>query len=206
MIGYVTLSRVLGSVRLFGHEIGLPGWRMAILQVVLATVDVAITASIFYALLPATPHLTWPIFLGVYVASYTAGLAANLPGGIGVFDTAILLGLEPYLSAPHIVGAIVVFRLYYYIIPLFLAGFLFTGNEILLRGSVLLRRAERLGASALARWSEPDFAVASATGLVALCGVMLLCVGILAPQAGLLAGSIRTSPRWPIRPASSSRR
>ena len=170
-------------MRLFGHEIDLPGWRMAILQVVLATVDVAITASIFYALLPTTPHLTWPIFLGVYVASYTAGLAANLPGGIGVFDTAILFGLEPYISAPHIVGAIVVFRLYYYVIPLFLAGFLFTGNEILLRGGVLLRRAERLGAvQALARWSEPDFAVASATGLVALCGVMLLCVGILAPQ------------------------
>ncbi len=180
VIGYVTLSRVLGRARFFGYEIALPGWRMAILQVVLATVDVAITASIFYALLPAAPQLTWPIFLGVYVASYTAGLAANLPGGIGVFDSAILLGLAPYLSAPHIVGAIVVFRLYYYVIPLFLAGTLFTGNELLLRGSVLLRRAERLGA--LARWSEPDFAVASATGLVALCGMLLLCVGILAPQ------------------------
>ncbi len=180
VVAYVTLSRVLGSARVFGYRIGLPGWRMAIVQVVLATADVAITASIFYALLPAAPHLTWPIFLGVYVASYTAGLAANLPGGIGVFDTAMLLGLEPYMSAAHIVGAIVVFRLYYYVIPLFLAGFLFTGNEILLRGSVLLRRAERLGW--LARWSEPEFAVASATGLVALCGVMLLCVGILAPQ------------------------
>jgi glycosyltransferase 2 family protein len=183
VVGYVTLSRIFGTIRLFGHELELPGWRMAILQVVLATVDVAITASIFYALLPNTPHLTWLIFLGVYVASYTAGLAANLPGGIGVFDTAMLLGLDPYLSAPQIVGAIVVFRLYYYVIPLFLAGSLFTGNEILLRGNVLLRRVERLGAmQALARWSEPDFAVASATGLVALCGVMLLCVGILAPQ------------------------
>jgi uncharacterized membrane protein YbhN (UPF0104 family) len=181
VIAYVTLSRILGSVRLFGFEIVLPGWRMAVLQVVLATVDVAITASIFYALLPPTPNLTWVIFLGVYVASYTAGLAANLPGGIGVFDTAMLLGLEPYLSAPQIVGAIVVFRLYYYVIPLFLAGFLFTGNELLLRGGTLLRRWERLGA--LARWSEPDFAVASATGLVALCGVLLLCVGVLAPQS-----------------------
>jgi uncharacterized membrane protein YbhN (UPF0104 family) len=183
VIGYVTLSRVFGRARLFGRVIALPGLRMALLQVLLATVDVAITASIFYALLPTVPGLTWPVFLGVYVASYTAGLAANLPGGIGVFDTAILLGLEPYMSAPHIVGAIVVFRLYYYIIPLFLAGTLFTGNEMLLRGSVLLRRVERLGTmQALARWSEPDFAVASGTGLVALCGVMLLCVGVLAPQ------------------------
>jgi uncharacterized membrane protein YbhN (UPF0104 family) len=177
---YVILSRVIRSASLFGYRIALPDWRMAIMQVVLATADVAITAAIFYVLLPPAPHLTWPIFLGVYVASYTAGLAANLPGGIGVFDTAILLGLEPYVSAAHVVGAIVVFRLYYYVIPLFLAGSLFTGNEILLRGSVLLRRAEKW--SGLARWSEPDFAVASATGMVALCGVMLLCVGILAPQ------------------------
>ena len=179
VIGYVTLSRLLGRVRLFGHELSLPGWRMAIMQVVLATVDVAITASIFFTLLPASRHLTFPIFLGVYVASYTAGLAANLPGGIGVFDSAILLGLAPYIPAPHIVGAIVVFRLYYYVIPLFLAGSLFTGNELLLRGGVLARRLGTL--QALARWSEPDFAVASATGLVALCGVLLLCVGVLAP-------------------------
>lgn len=183
VLAYVTLARVFRRLRLFGHEFNLPGWRMSIMQVVLATADVAITASIFYALLPPEPHLTWAIFLGVYVASYTAGLLANLPGGIGVFDTAILLGLEPYISAPRIVGAIVIFRLYYYVIPLFLAGFLFTGNEILMRGGALWRRIERFGPiRSLAGLSEPDFAVASATGLVALSGVVLLCVGVLAPQ------------------------
>jgi hypothetical protein len=168
---------------LFGHEVDLPGMRMAVLQVMLATIDVAITATIFYQLLPPTPGLSWVVFLGVYVASYTAGLAANLPGGIGVFDTAVLLGLHPYMDAPRIVGAILVFRLYYYVIPLFLAGSLFAGNEILLRGTVLWRRAASLPAvQAVGRWSEPDFAVASSTGSVALCGVLLLCLGILAPQ------------------------
>jgi uncharacterized membrane protein YbhN (UPF0104 family) len=185
VLGYVTLSRILGRFRVFGHEIELPGWRMAIVQVILATVDVAITATIFYALLPPAPGLTWLIFLGVYVASYTAGLAANLPGGIGVFDTAMLLGLEPYLDAPHIVGAIVVFRLYYYVIPLFLAGGMFAANEVLLRGGALVKRRGRgrlPDFQSLTRWSEPDFAVASATGSVALCGVLMLCLGVLAPQ------------------------
>jgi uncharacterized membrane protein YbhN (UPF0104 family) len=187
VIAYVTLSRVLGSLRLFGHEFNLPGLRMAVMQVLLATVDVAITASIFYALLPEATkpgaHLTWLIFLGAYVASYTAGLAANLPGGIGVFDTVILFSLSPYLDAGPIIGAIVVFRLYYYVIPLFLAGTLFAGNEILLRGGSMLRFADGLrGVQTLARWSEPDFAVATATGSVALCGVILLAVGLLAPQ------------------------
>ncbi len=182
---YVTLSRVVGTVRMFGHEVQLPGWRMAILQVMLATVDVAITASIFYTLLPHAPGLTWLIFLGVYVASYTAGLAANLPGGIGVFDTAMLLGLSPYLDAPVVVGAIVVFRLYYYVIPLFLAGGLFAGNELLVRGSAVLGKVRGpTRRDALARWREPDFAVAAATGVVALCGALLLALGVIAPAAG----------------------
>jgi len=178
--GYVTLSRVLGTVRMFGHEVTLPGWRMAIVQVLLATVDVALTAAIFFTLLPAAPGLTYLRFLGVYVASYTAGLAANLPGGIGVFDSAMLLGLEPYLDAPPVVGAILIFRLYYYIIPLFLAGSLFAGNEVLVRGAVLRGRVAR--GTAATRWSEPDFAVAAGTGAVTLCGVLLLSLSVLDPR------------------------
>lgn len=181
---YVTLSKVFGKMKVFGHDIELPGWRMAIVQVLLATVDVAVTATIFYALLPDAPGLTWLIFLGVYVASYTAGLAANLPGGIGVFDTAMLFGLAPYLSPPQIVGAILVFRLYYYVIPLFLAGTLFAGNEIVLRGGGIFRHLSRLPpVQAIGRWSEPDFAVTAATGVVGLCGALMLCLGVLAPQA-----------------------
>ena len=184
---YVTLSRFVGVIRLFGTEIGLPGWQMAFVQVTLATVDVAITAAIFYQLLPHAEGLTFLRFLGVYVASYTAGLAANLPGGIGVFDTAMLLGLENYLQPPQILGAIVVFRLYYYIIPLFLAGGLFAVNEIVLRGGALFRGG-RMGGRMVAatqrleRWSEPALASVAATGAVALCGALLLAVGLLDNQ------------------------
>jgi uncharacterized membrane protein YbhN (UPF0104 family) len=177
---YVTLSRIFRVVRLFGHQIELPGWRMAIVQVLLATGDVAATAAIFFALLPANNDLTYLRFLGVYVASYTAGLAANLPGGIGVFDSAMLLGLEPYLGAPQVLGATLIFRLYYYIIPLFLAGGLFASNEILLRGRIFLRRPATIGGiQPVRRWSEPDFVAATVTGTVALCGAMLLSLGVV---------------------------
>jgi uncharacterized membrane protein YbhN (UPF0104 family) len=145
VLGYVSLSRIVRPFRLFGHMIELPGWRMAILQVFLATVDVAVTATIFHALLPTNNELDWVVFLGVYLAAYTGGLAANLPGGIGVFDTAMLIGLEPYVEVPNIIAAIVVFRLYYYVIPLLFAGPMFSGNEIMQRGGAMLR--------ALSRWA-----------------------------------------------------
>jgi uncharacterized membrane protein YbhN (UPF0104 family) len=180
---YVVIARFLGTFVVRGHSVQLPSWRMAILQVLLATVDVALTAAIFYALLPAGIHLNYTRFLGVYLASYSAGLAANLPGGIGVFDTAMLIGLADYLEPPQIIGAILVFRLYYYIIPLFLAGTLFASNEILLRGrGVLKKGAPRPGNAGLLRWSEPDFAVAAAAGAVAMCGVLLLSIGVVEPR------------------------
>ena len=180
VLAYIVASRFVSSVKLFGTEIGLPGWRVAMLQVLLATVDVAFTAGIFYQLLPASPGLTYLRFLGVYVTSYTAGLAASLPGGIGVFDGAMLYGLKQYLEPPQILGAIVVFRLYYYIIPLFLAGSMFAGNELLLRGGAMLHsKTLEQRAQGPSRWSGPAFAVVTATSIVALCGAMLLGIGLL---------------------------
>ena len=86
-------------------------------------------------------------------------------------------------SAPHIVGAILVFRLYYYVIPLFLAGSLFAGNEIVLRGGGFLRHVGRLPAvQAIGPMERAGFRRTAATGAVGLCGVLMLCLGVLAPQ------------------------
>ncbi len=180
VVAYVIISKVAGTLTVRGHKVNLPNWRMAIIQVTLASVDVGVTAAIFYALLPPTPGLTYLRFLACYLASYSAGLLANLPGGIGVFDTAMLLGMEPYLPPPVILGGILVFRLYYYVIPLFLAGTMFAGNEILLRGGALLKSgALARAAQSIGRVSEPDFAVGAATGVVAMCGALLLSLGVL---------------------------
>jgi uncharacterized membrane protein YbhN (UPF0104 family) len=171
---YVFLSTRFPHLHIRGRTIDLPGWRMALLQVVLATVDVGVTASIFYVLLPHGHGLSWMRFLAVYLGSYAAGLVANVPGGLGVFDAAMLLGLSPYLPAPVVLSATFVFRLYYYIVPLFLAGAMFAGNEVMMRGG------EPAPADVgRVRWSEPDFAVAASTGAVAVCGALLLSVGIL---------------------------
>ena len=65
------------------------------------------------------------------------------------------------MQPPEIIGAIVVFRLYYYLIPLFLAGGLFAGNEMLLRGRGLLApTARRPTVQAIGRWTQPAFIAA----------------------------------------------
>lgn len=182
---YVIIADRLGHLRLGHQVIDLPGARLATLQVAVAAADVAATSTILWALLPAAAGLSYFHVLAVYVVATSAGLAASLPAGIGVFDSIVLLGLSPYLDAPVIVSAILVFRLYYSVIPLFVAGALFALNEILIRGRELVP-AERLLPRRFAEftprflpWSERDFAVALATGAVTLCGTLLLLLGVV---------------------------
>jgi phosphatidylglycerol lysyltransferase len=172
LLAYLTMSRFRSHVVLFGYRVDLPGFRMALAQTTLASVDVAVTAMIFYALLPEAEGLTYLRFLGIYIAAYLAGIAASLPGGIGVFDSAILIGLQPWLSAAEVVGALLVFRLYYYVVPLFLAGLLFAGFEIAQRRHALARlAAEQRVADALE--------VPAIAGLVGLGGTVLIFLGAL---------------------------
>ncbi|MCS6890544.1 MAG: phosphatidylglycerol lysyltransferase domain-containing protein [Rhodovarius sp.] len=173
---YIVLSRFYRAIRLFGQEIELPGLRMALAQTGLATIDVAVTAAIFYALLPPAEGLSFVRFVGIYLAAYALGIFASVPGGLGVFDSAILLGLAPYLDPAEVVGALLVFRLFYYIVPLFMAGTLFAGFELSQRGAVLERfQALVRGAGPL----EPPLLA----GLVALSGALLLFLGAL-PDGG----------------------
>ncbi|EHM03324.1 hypothetical protein HMPREF9946_00286 [Acetobacteraceae bacterium AT-5844] len=177
---YLVLSRVLPHFTLFGHKIDLPGFRMALMQTTLAVVDVAVTTMIFYVLLPPADGLTFVRFLGIYLAAYSAGLAANVPGGLGVFDTVILLALQPYVPAPQVIGALFLFRLYYYIVPLFISGLLFAGFELSQRRHLLERmRTEARVADSLE--------VPALSGLSAVAGIALLFIGALPSRGTWLA-------------------
>ena len=172
VIAYVVLSRFVRHVKIFKYEIDLPSPRMALMQTTLATVDVAMTAAIFYVLLPQAEGLTFLRFVGIYLASYAVGIAASVPGGLGVFDGAILLGLQPYMPAPEVIGALLVFRLYYYIVPLFIAGGLFVSFELGQRKAALSRlTAFGSGTDALE--------VPAIASLVALAGALLIFLGAL---------------------------
>nr|WP_255529088.1 phosphatidylglycerol lysyltransferase domain-containing protein [Roseomonas rosulenta] len=179
---YILLARFVPHFRLFGHQIDLPGFRMAVGQTALASADVAVTALIFWALLPPAEGLTFLHFLGIYVAAYTAGLAANVPGGIGVFDGAMLFALSGHLPTPEVVGALLLFRLFYYIAPLFLAGLMFAAFEVSQRQHLLDRFSPERGVAI-------SFEVPAMAALAGLAGLTLVFIGALPPKPGPLDGA-----------------
>ncbi|HWT08613.1 MAG TPA: phosphatidylglycerol lysyltransferase domain-containing protein [Roseomonas sp.] len=178
---YMLLARFVPHFRLFGHQIDLPGFRMAVAQVALASADVAVTALVFWTLLPPVEGLTFLHFLGVYVLALSAGIVANVPGGIGVFDGAILIGLSGYLPAPVVIGALLLFRLYYYIVPLFIAGLMFAGFEVSQRRHLMDRIAPERGVAI-------SFEVPAMAALTGLAAMTMIVIGALPPKPNMLDG------------------
>ncbi len=71
-----------------------------------------------YILLPAYPDLNYFIFFGSYLLAQIAGVISNVPGGLGVFETVLILLISPPIPADQLLGALLVYRLVYYFLPL----------------------------------------------------------------------------------------
>ena len=85
----------------------------------------ALAGLALYVLLPVIP--VGPVgFIGVYVVATSIGLASHIPGGLGVFEGAMVLML-PELPMEPLIAAMLAYRLIYYLGPLALATTLFAG-------------------------------------------------------------------------------
>jgi uncharacterized membrane protein YbhN (UPF0104 family) len=73
---------------------------------------------VLYVLLPAHPDVNYFIFFGSYLLAQIAGIISNVPGGLGVFETVLLLLISPPIAADQLLGALLVYRVVYYFLPL----------------------------------------------------------------------------------------
>ncbi|MGZ5376292.1 MAG: bifunctional lysylphosphatidylglycerol flippase/synthetase MprF, partial [Solirubrobacterales bacterium] len=136
-----------GPIRIRGWQVQLPSPALAFAQIFIASLDWAVAAAVLYVLLPPIPALTFAGFLGAYLLAAGIGVVSHVPGGLGVFETTILVLLPPDLSTPAVLGAVLAYRAIYYLLPLGISAVLLGTQEI-------LRRPEEFGrvAGVVGRW------------------------------------------------------
>jgi len=61
---------------------------MAAGQVALASMDLTLAARVLFVLLPSDPSLSFLHLFSIYLLAVVAGVASQVPGGLGVFDLA----------------------------------------------------------------------------------------------------------------------
>ena len=108
-----------------GWVVTLPNAQLTLVQIGLGILDLGCSALAMYVLVPDDPHLDFINVMVAFVLATLLGFASHAPGGVGVFDAAMLVGLHQY-AKEELLAALLLFRLLYYIVP-FATALVFLG-------------------------------------------------------------------------------
>ena len=120
-------------IRFRRWRIQIPERSIFVAQLIIAMADWVIAAGVLRVVLPASHPVPYVTLLGTFFMAQVAGLASNVPGGLGVFEAVVLVSLQPYVSPVVIIGALVTFRGVYFLLPLAIALLLLFGHEVHIR-------------------------------------------------------------------------
>ncbi len=96
--------------------------RLAVAQLAVGALDWVLASVVLYILLPRFGTISLSHLLGVFLVAQIVGLISHVPGGLGVFESLVLLLLRHDLPTPELLGALLAYRLIYYLMPLGLAA------------------------------------------------------------------------------------
>ena len=139
--------RVIGRE---GWQVTLPGGPLTLLQIAIGIVDLACCAAAMYMLVPDEPNLGFVTVAVIFVAATLLGFASHAPGGLGVFDAAMLVALWQF-DKEDLLAGLLLFRLLYYVVPFALSLAVLGTREILLS-----RGVRRLSATATPALGDTD--------------------------------------------------
>jgi uncharacterized membrane protein YbhN (UPF0104 family) len=125
--GLILLLPVAGYI--FGSWLGLRPFRVGSFQLhyprlpivarqlVIGPFELMAAAAVIYFALPQTGNPGYLVVLGIFLVSFSAALISHAPGGLGVLEVVFLTGLSE-MPPEDVLAALLVFRLFYLIVPL----------------------------------------------------------------------------------------
>jgi uncharacterized membrane protein YbhN (UPF0104 family) len=123
-----------------GWKVELPSGPSTLLQIGIGILDLGSCALAMYMLLPNHPDIGFVTMAVVFVSATLLGFASHAPGGLGVFDAAMLVALWQF-DKEEVLAGLLLFRLLYYIIPFALALAILGSRELWLNLSGARRPA-----------------------------------------------------------------
>ncbi len=127
-----------------GIELPLPGFRLSLAQIGVASLDLMLSAATLWSLLPESANVSFWAFAGLFMVAVGAGVISAVPGGLGVFESVFVL-LLPGVPAQQLLGVLLAYRLVYYALPFALAVLGLSAHELLARRDAVTRALSRSG-------------------------------------------------------------
>jgi uncharacterized membrane protein YbhN (UPF0104 family) len=101
--------RVVGVKHL---TVTLPNGPFTLVQILIGIIDLGCCALAMYVLLPDEPYIGFITIAVIFVSATLLGFASHSPGGLGVFDAAMLVALWQY-DKEDLLAVLLLFRLLY---------------------------------------------------------------------------------------------
>jgi uncharacterized membrane protein YbhN (UPF0104 family) len=125
LLGFCALYTIgswlqLPPIRFRSFELMYPRLNVVARQYAAAPLELIGAAGIIYFALPEQGNPGFFIVLGAFLLSFSAGLLSQVPGGVGVME-AVFLAIMPGMPATAVFAALLVWRLFYLIVPLALS-------------------------------------------------------------------------------------
>ncbi len=197
LLALVAAYLVLGCVRrdpitIGGLTFDAPGPALTLSQFAVACADWLLAGVVAWVLLPPTPGISFLAFLGFFALAQGVGLISHVPGGLGVFDSLMVLLLSPHVGAEQAVAALVVYRAIYYLLPFMLASLALAGM-LIQRRRVLIASAAKATARVAGRFGPAMLPTALSLATF-LAGLVLLVSGATPSERGRMAVLDRLLP------------
>ena len=111
-------------------RVPLPPIRFAVAQIAMSALNFALAGGALYLVLPSSLSVSASGVLGMYLLAMVAGMVSQVPGGLGVFETVMLVLLAGEAPASALLGSLLAYRVIYYFLPLAAATVLFVAFEL----------------------------------------------------------------------------
>jgi uncharacterized membrane protein YbhN (UPF0104 family) len=123
---YVTwAARTRRELRLFRFRIPIPSLATAIAQVLIGALNYVFVSATLYVLLGESSGMSLLTFAAYYAIGHILAILTHVPAGLGVMEL-VVLSVAP---GPASVGALIAFRVIYYLAPFVVGALLYGGFE-----------------------------------------------------------------------------
>jgi len=105
----------IGKINIF-----YPAPKVVLPQLIIAPIELIGAAGIIYFALPEVGNPGYLVVLGIFLISFSAALISHAPGGLGILELLFVMGM-PDMNPADVIAALLVFRLFYLLIPFAMA-------------------------------------------------------------------------------------
>jgi uncharacterized membrane protein YbhN (UPF0104 family) len=115
VVGYlVAAAFVRAPLTIRSWTIEMPPLKLALAQVGVGALNFALVAGCLYQAILGFSEVPYVTVAAAFVVANTAALIAHVPGGLGVIEATVI----HLIPGEGLIGAVLIFRVVYYLIPL----------------------------------------------------------------------------------------